>query len=760
MRHPAVLGPTIAESTPAFDPLPHPPADAPNVVVIVLDDLGFAQLGCFGGDVDTPNIDALAERGLRYNNFHVTAMCSPTRGALLTGRNQHAVGMGFVTDVPIGFPGYNARIPASAAALPRHLRDAGYATFHVGKWHLAPRWEQSAAGPFTRWPLGLGFQRSYGFLAGDTNQFAPDLIRDNGLVDAPRTPAEGYHLTQDLVDQAQRMILDQQQAAPNMPFCVYFATGAMHAPHQAPPEWIERFAGRYDAGWDAWRADAVERQRSLGIIPEHTDVPDRPPWVPAWSELDDQQRRIFARQMEVFAGFLAHTDHQIGRLLEFLDEQGLRDDTVVMLISDNGTSGEGGPHGSFNEHRFVADILDDLDELEGQLDDLGGHRSYGHYSWGWAWAGNTPFRLWKRYAWLGGVRTPLIVSWPGGIEAAGEIRNQFVHAIDLTPTLLDIIGIDPPDVVDGVTQQPMHGRSIRATFDDPDASTRSTQYFEIIGSRAIVADGWKATTDHVGRQLVVETKAMGGHHDFADDRWALFDLAADPAECHDLAEQHPERADQLERLWWGEAGKYNVLPLDDGFLSRAVALEPSPFGLRPTGRFGPGGGPVHEDVLPPMGGGFTLTAALHLDGGTSPTGVIAALGDWSNGWALALIDGVPHFGISLFGDPVIATGPPVAGLTGDVEVTVTYVRSGDERVVTVGVGGETGESISIARDLPFRWQIGGAGLLIGHDVGFPVWEGYSVPGHCSVTIDAVRIDSTALMAWMRPDEIRVALHRE
>ncbi|MGH9051057.1 MAG: arylsulfatase, partial [Acidimicrobiia bacterium] len=408
----ARIGRTIAESTAAFPPVVRAPDGAPNVVVIVLDDLGFGQLGCFGSDIATPAIDALATNGLRYNRFHVTALCSPTRACLLTGRNHHAVGMGFLTDIPIGFPGYDGRIPPSAGTLPRILRDAGYNAFAVGKWHLTPRWDQSASGPFTRWPLGLGFERYYGFLAGDTNQWTPELVQDNQPVEPPRRPEEGYHLTEDLVDRAIRYVRDQHHATPEKPFFLYLATGAMHAPHQAPDEWIEPYRGRFDAGWEVWREHLFARQLELGVVPPGTELTERPPWVASWNGLASDERRLFARQMEVFAGFLSHTDHQIGRLLEFLRATELLDDTLVMLISDNGTSAEGGPVGSLNEHRFTHDMVDDVADSIAHIDDFGGFRGYNHYAWGWAWAGNTPLRLWKRYTWLGGVRTPLIAHWP------------------------------------------------------------------------------------------------------------------------------------------------------------------------------------------------------------------------------------------------------------------------------------------------------------------------------------------------------------
>jgi arylsulfatase len=739
---PHQIGRTVAESTPHFDPLPSPPAGAPNVVVVVLDDLGFAQLGSFGGaGLSTPAIDRLAAGGLRYNRFHVTAICSPTRAAVLTGRNHHAVGMGFLTDIPIGFPGYNGRIPKSAATLPHILRDQGYSTFAVGKWHLAPRWEQSASGPFDRWPLGLGFERYYGFLAGDANQWTPELVSDNGFVDPPRTPDEGYHLTEDLADRAIRMILDQQQATPDKPFFLYFATGATHAPHHAPAEWIDAQKGNFDDGWESWRERTFARQVELGIVPDGTTLTERPPWVPAWDSLSGDERRLFSRMMEVYAGFLSHTDHQIGRLMDFLEERGELDNTLVLLLSDNGTSAEGGPHGTFNEHRFTHDLVDDVDETIEHMDEIGGFRSYPHYPWGWAWAGNTPLRLWKRYTWLGGVRTPLVAHWPAGITAAGEVRNQFCHAVDLFPTVLDAIGVEAPDMVDGAAQQPVDGASLRSTFDDPDEpAPRDTQYFEMLGSRAIYHDGWKATTDHVGQQLTVEMELLEGSSDFDEDRWLLFDLSNDFSEAHDRADDDPDRLDRMVERWWSEAGRNQVLPLDDTFIGRAIALEPSahPAGWRRS--FRPGGGGVAEDFLPPMGGGFRLTAAVEI--GEEPVeGVVCALGDWSNGFALYVRDRRPVVVINLFGHPVRIESPHALG-PGRQNLVVDYRRESDGGgPLVLGIDDVAVGDDRLPQDLPFRWQIGGAGLLIGRDHGFPVHDDYTAPFPFSAGLHEVIIES-------------------
>ena len=754
----ARIGRTIAQSEPAFSPRPKPKAGAPNVVMVVLDDLGFAQLGCFGSDIATPAIDRLAAGGLRYNRFHVTALCSPTRACLLTGRNHHAVGMGFLTDVPIGFPGYDGRIPRSAGTLPRLLREAGYATIAIGKWHLAPRWEQSAAGPFERWPLGLGFERYYGFLNGDTNQWTPELVCDNRFIEPPRSPEDGYHLTEDLADQAIRAVQDLHQAAPEKPFFLYFATGAAHAPHQAPSTWIERYRGRFDDGWEALRDRVFARQLELGVVPRGTTLPDRPAWVDAWATLPDEHRRLFARQMEVFAGFVSHADHHIGRVADFLARIGRLDDTLVVVLSDNGTSAEGGPIGSFNEHRFTHDLVDDIGDTLARVGDLGGHRAYNHYAWGWAWAGNTPMRLWKRYTWLGGVRTPLVLHWPRGVAARGELRDQFCHAVDLLPTILDAAGVAAPAILDGVGQQPIDGASLLPTFSKPTApAPRSTQYFEMLGSRSIYHLGWKATTDHVGTQLTVERERVQGSLDFDTDHWALFDLGADFAEAIDVAAEHPERVRQLVELWWAEAGRNQVLPLDDSFMGRASALEPPPSPPRFRTVLWPGGGGVSEDTLF-LAAGFRAIAEVDVppDG---VEGVLCALGDWSNGWALYVLNGRLVATINLFGVvDRVATPEPVP--TGRHRLGVDVRSGGRGCELSVTIDGAAVATGRLGRSLPFRWQIGGGGLLIGRDAGFPVCDDYRPPFPFTGTLHEVTIELPGLAPRDPANEVALALHRE
>ncbi len=754
------LGMTMADSTPVMPHDPRPPSGAPNVVVIVLDDTGFAHLGSFGSTIDTPHMDGLAADGLRFNRFHVTSLCSPTRAAFFTGRNHHAVGMGFLADLPLGYPGYNGRIPRTAATLPRVLRDAGYSTMAIGKWHLTPRGQRSAAGPFDTWPLGLGFERYYGFLQGDANQWTPNLVEDNHYVEPPRRPEEGYHLTEDLADRAIRSILDQQQAAPGKPFFLYFAPGAMHSPHHVTEEWVLPYRGRFDEGWEAWRYRVFERQVASGVVPEGTVLTERPPWVQAWDELGPDERRMFARQQEVFAGFLTHTDAQIGRLLSFLRAQGQLDNTLLLLFSDNGASAEGGRAGSVNEHRFTARIPESMDDNLAAYDEWGGFRTYNHYSWGWAWAGNTPLRLWKRYTWLGGTRTPLIVHWPAGMATGGAVRSQFAHVIDLMPTVLDAVGLPAPDEVDGVQQQPVDGASLRPAFDDAAArDPRRTQYFEMMASRSIVHRGWKATTDHVVGGVLDEDEYMDGSRELDDDHWALFDLSTDFSESTDVSAEHPERVRQLQELWLTEAGRFNVLPVSGTFLSRMGALVPAAYPPGDDRTFVPGGGPVADESIPLLFGGFRITAEIDVAPGGAE-GVLCALGDWHGGYALFVADGRLAFAFSRAGEllEVVADEPLPEGR---VTVAVAYAldERRDGRFVLLHGDRPVG-TLDFADTLPVALQHGGAGLRIGHDTGFPVSTRYRPPAAFTGTVHWVRVQAPGAPVGAEGDEVRAALHAD
>jgi len=740
------VAPRVADSEHSFIPYPKPAAGAPNVVMIVLDDVGFAQLGCFGGGIDTPNIDRVAAEGLRYNRFHVTSICSSTRACLLTGRNHHAVGMGLTQESVLGFPGYTGRIPRSAATLARTLRDNGYNTMAVGKWHLTARGEYSAAGPFERWPLGLGFERYYGFLGAETNQWAPELVRDNTHVEPPRTPAEGYHLTEDLVDEAISLVLNQHQASPSKPFFCYLAPGAAHAPHHVTEAWVSPYRGRFDDGWEAWREAAYARQIAERIIPSGTELTARPPWVPAWDELSADERVLYARYMEVFAGFVTHTDAQLGRFFTFLEETDLIDETLVLILSDNGASAEGGVTGTLNEAAAWMGARQDVAIALAHLDQIGGPRTFNHYPYGWAWAGNAPLRLWKRYAWLGGVRTPLVVRWGDRLQGPGGVRSQFCHAVDIFSTVLDAAGIEAPQAVDGITQQPIDGASMLATFADSDApSPRQLQYFEMMGSRGIYVDGWKAVTDHVANQFA-EREHLEGSFDFSTDRWSLFDLDTDFSEACDVAAEHPERARLLEQTWWAEAGRNQVLPLYE-FPTSLAYMHPSEFPPPVRGVYRRGGARIVESQLPTTMGGFGLVATMDIpEGGAA--GIVCALGDRHGGWALYLLDGVPTAAFALLGSSARVTGP--ASVTaGRHQIGLRYHPGSDARVVLIVDGADTAVASLPGMFFLPNVSTAGAGMLIGRDVGIAVSDDYRPPFAFTGVLHSVELTSGAPDA--RPD---------
>ncbi|MCK9904994.1 arylsulfatase [Frankia sp. Cpl3] len=752
------LGLSVADSVPQYPVSPRPADGAPNVVVVLFDDMGFAQLGCYGSDIRTPNIDRLAAGGLRYNRFHVTSLCSPTRASLLTGRNHHAVGMGFLVDIPLAFPGYTGRIPRSAATLPRIMRDAGYNTFAVGKWHLLPRGERSPAGPFDRWPLGLGFERYYGFLQGDTNHWTPNLVSDNQYIDPPARPEDGYHLTEDLADTAIRMVTDQQHAAPGKPFLLYFSLGAMHAPHQVAPQWSDPYRGQFDLGWDRWREQVFARQVDAGVVPAGTVLTERPSWVAGWDELAPDARRMHARAHEVYAGFLTHADAQIGRLLDALERLGTLDNTIVLLMSDNGASAEGGQHGTFNEHRFSSRLPETVESNLAHLDDWGGFHTYSHYSWGWAWAGNTPLRLWKRYTWLGGTRVPMIVHWPAGIAARGESRDQFCHAVDVLPTVLDACGIPAPEMVDGVSQQPLDGASFAASFHTADApAPRSTQYFEMLGSRSIVNGRWKATTDHVAKGVVDEEELMNGSRDFAADHWSLFDIEQDFSEAVDLSAEHPEVVRRLQELWLLEAGRNNVMPMSEGLTDRTGAIIPRDYPIGNRAVFRPGGSPISEEALPMLPFGFRMS----VDADVTPEaeGVLFALGDWNGGYALYAVGGILRFTYCPAGEPitVAATHALPSGLH---RLSIAYEPGeGPGGGFTLACDDDVLGTATTTVAMPFALQHGGTHLYLGRDRGFPVSEDYTPPFPWSGEIHQMTVETPGPN---RPGtiEVRTALHAD
>jgi arylsulfatase A-like enzyme len=727
------------ESEAWWPPEPHPPDGAPNVLLVVLDDVGYAQLGCYGSDIATPNLDALAAGGLRYAGFHTTALCSPTRACVLTGRNHHNVGMGRIVDLATGFPGYDARIPRSCALLPAMLTPHGYAAYAVGKWHLTPEDEEHLGARRDRWPLGRGFERWYGFFPGETHQFVPALVHDSHHVDPPRGIEDGYHLTSDLVDHAIEWIEDLRNVDVDKPWLLYLATGACHSPHQSPAEWIERYRGHFDEGWDASREATLERQKAAELLPEHTELSPRPDWVPAWSDLTDTERTVYARYMEAFAGFLSHTDHELGRLLERLRALDDLDNTLVVVLSDNGASSEGGPVGSLNDVRVWNALPRTVEEAAERIAEIGGPRIHNNYPWGWTVAGNTPFRRWKRETHEGGVADPLIMHWPAGIAARGEVRHQYVHAIDLLPTILDVIGIEPPGEVAGVEQRPLDGVSIRSTFDDATApEVRTVQHYEMLGCRALYQDGWKAVTY---QEIQVDEPRLD------EAVWELYDLRADPSECHDLAATEPARLAAMIERWWEEAERHQVLPLDNRPFSELVFQRTPSVAPRARYTYWPGRAPVPESVAANVRSrAHDITAHVTVpDDVDVLEGVLAVQGSVLGGWSFHLLgDGRLCYVHNLAGwreyrvdadigrlapgDHTLAFRfrPPAAELMVDGEVVGSgeVTRTAWSRLSLTGAGLAAGWSPDFSpadRDYRGRFEFTGTLLRIDIDVeGLPV----------------------------------------
>jgi arylsulfatase A-like enzyme len=724
------------ESTPWWPDPSGPPPGAPNVVFVVLDDVGFAQLGCFGSDIDTPVMDGLAANGLRYSNFHTTALCSPTRSCLLTGRNHHSNGMGRITDLATGFPGYDARVPRANGFLSEMLVEQGYAAWAVGKWHLVPEEETNLGAPRARWPLGRGFERFYGFHGGETHQFAPWLVHDNHFVDQPRSIAEGYHLTEDLVDHAITYVHDLRAVEPDKRFFLYLATGACHSPHQAPAEWVERYRGRFDAGWDAARDAILDRQKQMGLLPERTELSPRPDWVLAWDALSPEAQRLYARYMEAFAGYLSHTDAQLGRLLDALAETGDLDDTLVMLVSDNGASSEGGETGSVNDVRPWNLVGRPLDEAIARIDEIGGPRLHNNYPWGWTVAGNTPFRRWKREVHEGGVADPLIVHWPNGIAARGEIRHQYVHAIDLLPSVLDALHVGAPDTIAGIEQTPIEGVSFTSTFDDSDApSTRTTQYFEMFGCRALYREGWKAVAYHA-------IHAAEPGLDRVD--WELYRVDDDPSECHDLAAVEPERLDAMIDRWWEEAKQHQVLPVDNRPFSAFTLERPSaPAVAASRIAYYPGTGMVPEEsVIAVHDRSHSITAdAVVPEGGAE--GVLLALGNLTGGFTFFVQHGRLAYVHNFVGKTWtrIDSAAPIA--PGPRMLAFRFTRTDANRgIAALLIDGEEVGVGEIARFTPVRWNLTGAGLTCGADPGLAVCDDYEAPFAYAGTLRRVVVEVT------------------
>lgn len=771
---PGVIGRTIERSEPAWPALNRARKGAPNVMFIVLDDLGYGQLGCFGSPIRTPNLDRLAEDGLRYSNYHTPALCSPTRSCLLTGRNHHSNGVGAVIDMSTGFPGSHGMIPFENGFLSEILRMNGYNTYAVGKWHLTPFEQCSAAGPYDRWPLGRGFERYYGFMRGDTHQYYPDLVHDNHQVDPPKTPEEGYHLTEDLADKAIQFVDDAKQAAPDKPFFLYFATGAMHAPHHVPKEWADRYKGQFDDGWDAYRERTFKRQKELGLFAPDAVLSEHDPDVQDWNTLSADERQLYARMMEVYAGFLEHTDHHIGRVLEHLRRRGQLDNTLVMVVSDNGASAEGGATGSMNENRFFNNVPDSLEDNLKVIDELGGPRQFNHYPRGWAFAGDTPFRRWKRETYQGGTTDPLIVHWPAGFKSRGEVRHQYVHAIDLMPTVLEALEIEPPRYIRGVAQSPIHGVSFAYSFDRPSAESRHrTQYFETLGHRSIYQDGWKAVcpvpapsyseAPPEGMLITEETLRR-----LDAEGWELYHVAEDPTETKNLADARRDKLLEMIALWYVEAGKYQVLPLDNRVVERMTVQRPRVASRGERYVYFPSTAQVPaEATANVLNRPHRITAIVEIPPGGAE-GVLLSQGGNTGGYSLYVKDRKLHYVHNYVGAQEFHLESTEPVPEGRVELAFDFQPSGKPDVAkgkgAPGVGKlYIGRKLVAEADIPVTVPLTfslSVGLNCGRDYGPPVTRAYRPPFEFTGYLEQVELEVAGWPVQDKAARTREVLARE
>jgi arylsulfatase A-like enzyme len=666
---------------PPIEPL-LPPEGAPNVLIVLLDDVGFGASSAFGGPCRTPTAERLAGGGLRYNRFHTTALCAPTRQALLTGRNHHSVGMGSITETATSAPGNNSLRPNTKAPLPMILKLNGYSTAQFGKCHEVPVWQSSPMGPFDGWPSGGGgFEKFYGFIGGENNQWDPALYDGTTPIEPPATAEEGYHLTEDLADKAASWIRQQKALMPDKPFFVYFAPGATHAPHHVPKEWVDRYAGAFDDGWDVQRERTFARQKELGVIPADADLTARHGEIPAWDDMPAELRPVLAREMEVYAGFLEHTDHHVGRVIDAIEDLGVLDDTLIIyIIGDNGASAEGTLNGAFNEMANFNGMaaLETPEFMLSKMDEFGSPSSYNHYAVGWAWAMNTPLQWTKQVAshW-GGTRNGTIVHWPKAIEERGGLRAQFAHVIDVAPTILEAAGLPEPAMVNGVMQSPMEGTSLAYTFNDAGAAERhDLQYFEMFGNRGIYHQGWSAVTKHRTPWILVG----GTTPAFDDDVWELYDGATDFSQAHNLVAERPDLLAKLQRLWLIEATKYNVLPIDDRTAERVVPeIAGRPTLIRGNSQlFFPGMGRLSENsVVSIKNKSFSVTAEVDVPDGDAE-GVIIAQGGRFGGWAVYVKGGKAKFAYNVLGIQEFATeaSTPIPAGTHQVRMEFAYDGGG------------------------------------------------------------------------------------
>jgi arylsulfatase len=707
---------TIKDSTPWWPPQIKAPVGAPNVLVVLFDDVGFSDFGCYGSPIKTPTIDGLAGQGLRYTGFHTTAMCSTTRAALLTGRNHHSVGVGCLANFDSGFPGYRGKIAKEAGTLAEMLRPHAYRNYMVGKWHVTPLTEAGTTGPFDGWPLGRGFDRFYGFMDAETDQYAPELVLDNSSIDAPGTFESGYHLTTDLIDRSIGFLAGHAAEQPDAPWLLWLALGACHAPHQAPFELIKSYDAVFENGWDAERLLRIQRQKATGIVPASTRLPPRNDGVQAWEDHSADERRFFTRLQSAYAAMLDHADRHLARLMGFLEQTGMLANTIVLVTSDNGASQEGGPLGYVNSAGPRNFRTESFTEKLARIDEIGGPKTHSNYPHGWAMAANTPLRRYKQNTHGGGIRDPLVICWLRGITARGELRHQFAHACDLTPTLLDLLGIEPPAEINGVRQMPIEGTSFAPSLTDPTAPSKARpQYFEMFGHRGLWHAGWKTVAFHPSGTP------------YENDQWELFHLDEDFSETNDLAAKHPEKLAALVKLWWGEAEKHKVLPLDDRFRERFVVNANRFHGARKRYVFHAGMGHLPTDVAPDVRSrSYLIEADVHI--AEACEGVLIAHGDATTGYSLYLQSGHLVHDMNVGGEHVIVRSassvPPgqrrlgvrVHRLTRDVQSIVNTEPCLSEFTLLID-GMPAGR---IQSRLSFFNFISWTGLDIGRDRGSPV----------------------------------------
>ncbi|MEO5711618.1 MAG: arylsulfatase [Nocardioidaceae bacterium] len=721
-----------------------PPHGAPNVLVVVVDDMGFGASSAFGGPCRMPTAERLSGTGLRYSRFHVTALCSPTRQALMTGRNHHSVGMGVTSEMATSEPGYTGYRPSSAATLAQVLGGNGWSTAAFGKWHQTPPVEVNASGPFTRWPTGEGFDRFYGFMGAEMNHWYPQLYDGTTPVEPDRMPEDGYHLTEDLVDHAVDWVTAQHELTPDKPFLCYLALGATHAPFHVAPEWIDRYAGEFDDGWDVQRERTLARQKELGLVPADAELAPWADGVPHWDELDPVARRVAARFMETYAGFAEHADHHVGRLVDRLQQIGVLDDTLVLyLLGDNGASGEGGLEGTIREHLVGHGFADDVETMAAAVGRIGDASTYGMYPVGWALAMNTPYQWTKQVAsHFGGTRDGLVVHWPAGIEAHGEVRHQFHHVIDLLPTVLDVAGVPAPVSVNGVEQQPVEGTSMRYSFDDASAADRRmTQYFEMVGNRGIYHEGWTAVTRHGTPWLMV-----GAQRSFDDDVWELYDTRIDWTQARDLAAEHPQLLAELQGLFGAEAEKHHVFPLDDRVTEREnpeVAGRVDLHHGRTSLSFGPRAGRLTEEAAPNVKNrSHTVSVQVTVD--ETAEGVLVAQGGRFGGWSLFCHAGRLSYAYNCYGRSLTTVRAAASLEPGDHELVLRFVYDGgppgDGAEVSLDVDGAEVATGTVPQTTAYYFSFDET-FNVGVDRGTPVTDDYApVRNAFTGTIHGVRVD--------------------